>query len=262
MVHIKVASASIWLWAVAVCSQVWSLEGLPVIERACPAPPSLRSASLGLNSNLDSWGENSLGVKRGREQGGSGRGFLRTNLRGGGILRRGGQDKQKEAEVAAAAEAAAAAQAESAAHSGYIGSLAVAFYLFTSLTLTLMNKLIFSQFQFPLVVTEFQVQCPVPGSALIRIICKHDACCILLMPPWGFNHACVYILQLVVSLAMLAVLGEVSSFTGLRTFVPPVRIEMGLSLQILPVRTSPCACMNTRMFESATCCVDHMRGEG
>ena len=44
--------------------------------------------------------------------------------------------------------------------SGYMGSLSVLFYLLTSLTLTLMNKLIFSQFQFPLFVTEFQVRAP------------------------------------------------------------------------------------------------------
>jgi len=47
--------------------------------------------------------------------------------------------------------------AELAKASGYMESLSVVFYLLTSLTLTLMNKLLFTQFQFPLFVTEFQV---------------------------------------------------------------------------------------------------------
>ena len=47
--------------------------------------------------------------------------------------------------------------ASGALGAGYMGSLSVVFYLLTSLTLTLMNKLIFSQFQYPLFVTEFQV---------------------------------------------------------------------------------------------------------
>ena len=54
---------------------------------------------------------------------------------------------------------------------GYMGSLSVLFYLLTSLSLTLMNKLIFSQFQYPLFVTEFQVACTIPFSLMTRGAC-------------------------------------------------------------------------------------------
>lgn len=77
-----------------------------------------------------------------------------------------------------------------------MGSLSVLFYLLTSLTLTLMNKLIFSQFQFPLFVTEF---------------------------------------QLIVSMAMLVVLGEISRWTGLLSFVPPVEFELSKARAVAPV---------------------------
>ena len=50
---------------------------------------------------------------------------------------------------------------------GYMGSLSVLFYLLTSLSLTLMNKLIFSQFQYPLFVTEFQVACKIHSCAAL-----------------------------------------------------------------------------------------------
>ena len=120
------------LAVLALCSHFACLECLPIAptpSRSSPLPPRLAASSKLLG------------------------------LRGGGCFR-GGREKQKrgEADERKALEVAAAAAAAKAENAGFMGSLSVVFYLLTSLTLTLMNKLIFSQFQFPLFVTEFQVK--------------------------------------------------------------------------------------------------------
>ena len=83
-----------------------------------------------------------------------------------------------------------------AAGDGHLGAASVALYLLTSLTLTLMNKFIFSEFQYPLFVTEF---------------------------------------QLLVSLVLLVFFGEVSRWTGLLSVVPPLSLEWSKMLTIAPV---------------------------
>lgn len=160
------------LAVLALCSHFACLECLPIAptpSRSSPLPPRLAASSKLLG------------------------------LRGGGCFR-GGREKQKrgEADERKALEVAAAAAAAKAENAGFMGSLSVVFYLLTSLTLTLMNKLIFSQFQFPLFVTEF---------------------------------------QLIVSMAMLIIFGEISRFTGAKSlaFIPPVGFEMSKWLVIAPV---------------------------
>lgn len=117
---------------------------------------------------------------------------------------------------------------------GYMGSLSVVFYLLTSLSLTLMNKLIFSQFQYPLVVTHFQVNqrrarvggCWRPNAALlVRHSPAHRHCCL----PFPSSA------QLIVSMGMLAGLGEMASATGFLAFIPRVRFETSKWLAIAPV---------------------------
>ena len=135
-----------------------------------------------------------------------------------------------------------------ASNTGYMGSLSVVFYLLTSLTLTLMNKLIFSQFQFPLFVTEFQVP-RLPSFLASTTNATHPCLALLarssasdendLVTVWlHFFHwpgAIPSQHQLIVSMAMLVVLGEISRLTGALSVVPPVSIEMGKSMAIAPV---------------------------
>jgi len=178
---------SVMMMSLAVC-QVVCLEGLPAEPLLGAGPQLPRLCLRTQNGPASACAEEAFG--------GSGSTLLRNRLRGGGlgdVLRRRISTKQTAdgtstlfafylvllpprccvhfnptssprllggattPDAAASATAAAVEAAAAAAHAGYMGSLSVLFYLLTSLTLTLMNKLIFSQFQFPLFVTEFQV---------------------------------------------------------------------------------------------------------
>ncbi|EKX50954.1 hypothetical protein GUITHDRAFT_66600 [Guillardia theta CCMP2712] len=83
-----------------------------------------------------------------------------------------------------------------------------------SLSLTLLNKLIFSRFKYPLFVTEF---------------------------------------QLVVAMALLYILGEVSTKLGVLTFIPPVDLDGAIAMKILPVTL-----LFVSMLSSTNYCLKHV----